>query len=202
MVFALACSTALADSIGVIGPVYPIAEQSALAMIMDRLNQKKQSGEMDRLEKEAISRSIHSVKNMPPVQGIALVTEKSARLFDPTVTVQRNITTDEGQVVVPAGTRVNPLATIGLSKRLVFFDGRDPDQVGAVRRLVQRYRQKVKPILVAGSWWKLSKAWQTQVYYDQNGVLSQHFGIKAVPSVISQQGLMLLIQELPAEDLQ
>lgn len=191
-----------AESIGTIGQTYPIGEESALTMIMNKLRQKERSGELKKLQQEAIKRSINSVKNMPPVDGIQTVTEKAQRLIDPTVYYPNAVKTDEGRIVVPAGAKVNPLLVTSLSKRLVFFDGRDPAQAEAVRRMVKKEGVKVKPILIAGSWLDLTKAWKTQVYFDQKGVLSQRFGIHAVPTVISQQGAALLLQEVPAKELQ
>lgn len=193
---------ARAEELGQIGPVYPIGEESALDTILKRLKEKEKTGELKRIQQEAIRRSVASAKNPKPVAGLSTVQERSQRLIDPTVTYNRAVTTDEGQIVVPAGSRINPLLVTSLSKRLVFFDGRDRAQTEAVRKMVAKFGPKVKPILVAGSWYDTSKAWKTQVYYDQQGKLSQRFGIKAVPSVISQQGGMLLVEEIPAKELQ
>lgn len=198
---ALAVS-AQAVELGRIGPTYPIGEESALDMMMKKLRQKERSGELKRLQEEGIRRSMTSIRNMPPVEGIATVRSRAQRLIDPTVSYSRSVTTDDGRVVIPAGTRVNPLDTISLSKTLVFFDGRDPEQREAVARLVASKGQlRLKPILVAGSWLDLTKAWKTQVFYDQQGVLSRRFGITAVPAVIRQQGRMLVLDEIPAKEL-
>lgn len=199
---AMASLPSHAEELGQIGPVYPIGEESALDMILNRLKEKERTGELKRIEQEAIKRSVASAKNPKPVEGLTTVHERSQRLIDPTVTYNRAVTTDDGQIVVPAGSKINPLLVTSLSKRLVFFDGRDRAQAEAVRKMVAKAGPKVKPILVAGSWFDTSKAWKTQVYYDQQGKLSQRFGIKAVPSVISQQGAMLLVEEVPAKELQ
>ncbi|WP_022978944.1 type-F conjugative transfer system protein TraW [Ideonella sp. B508-1] len=199
---AAACISAQAEELGQIGPVYPIGEESALDTILARLKEKERTGELKRIQQEAIKRSVASAKNPKPVEGLTTVHERSQRLIDPTVTYSRAVTTDDGQIVVPAGAKINPLLVTSLSKRLVFFDGRDKAQAEAVRKMVAKGGTKVKPILVAGSWFDTSKAWKTQVYYDQQGKLSQRFGIRAVPSVISQQGAMLLVEEVPAKELQ
>ena len=144
---------------------------------------------------------MNSAKNPAPVGGLVTAKERKERLIDPTVTYNQAVKTEEGAIVVPAGAKINPLLVTSLSKKLVFFDGRDKAQTEAVRKMVAKYSTKVKPILVAGSWYDTSKAWKTQVYYDQHGKLSQRFGIHAVPTVISQQGAMLLLQEIPAEEL-
>lgn len=190
-----------AEELGVIGPVYPIGEESALDTILNKLKEKERSGELKKIQDAAVKRSVNSAKNPPPVDGLVTVKERKERLIDPTVTYNQAVKTEEGAIVVPAGAKINPLLVTSLSKKLVFFDGRDKAQTEAVRKMVAKYSTKVKPILVAGSWYDTSKAWQTQVYYDQHGKLSQRFGIHAVPTVISQQGAMLLLEEIPAKEL-
>lgn len=195
-------SSAHANYLGSIGKTYPVGEESALTMIMHKLHEKERSGELKKLQNVAVNRTVKSIKNRPTVEGITVVTVRNQRLIDPTVYYARAVTTDDGKIVVPAGAKINPLVMTSLTKRLVFFDGRDAEQVTAVHRMVQRDGTKVKPILVAGSWLELTKNWKQQVYFDQQGVLSKRFGIHAVPSVISQQGNALLHQEIPAKELQ
>ncbi len=198
---AMLTAAARAETLGAVGPVYPIAEQSALDTITNMLKQKQKSGELKRLEREAVERSMNSVKNMAPVEGLLRVGKATQRLIDPTVSYAKAVTTDEGQIVVPAGAKINPLTVVQLTKRLVFFDGTDKTQVNAVLAMMRKDPARVKPILVAGSWFDLTKAWKTQVYFDQRGTLSKRFGITAVPTVISQQGAYLQVDEVPAKDL-
>ena len=193
-------SSAQAANLGNIGPTYPIGEESALDLIMKRLREKERTGELKRIQDEAIRRSMGSIKHMRPVEGIATVKTRVQRFIDPTVTYTKAVTTDDGRIVVPAGTKINPLEMTRFSKTLVFFDGRDPAQREAVGRMVAK-GDKVKPILVAGSWLDLTKAWKTQVFYDQNGTLSRRFEIKAVPSFIRQHGKLLVLDEIPAGEL-
>lgn len=199
----VASSTAVhSEELGVIGPVYPIGEESALDTIMNKLKEKERSGELKKIQDAAVKRSVNSAKNPAPVDGLVTAKDRKKRLIDPTVTYNQAVKTEEGAIVVPAGAKINPLLVTSLSKKLVFFDGRDKAQTEAVRKMVAKYSTKVKPILVAGSWYDTSKAWKTQVYYDQHGKLSERFGIHAVPTVISQQGAMLLLEEIPAKELQ
>ncbi|WP_225934826.1 hypothetical protein [Cupriavidus sp. EM10] len=76
----------------------------------------------------------------------------------------------------------------------MFIDGRDPKQVQyAKKRIDENPRDKV--VLVAGSFLKLDREWKRPVYFDQQGILTQHFGIKRVPAVLSQKGKMLQVEE-------
>jgi conjugal transfer pilus assembly protein TraW len=95
-----------------------------------------------------------------------------------------------------AGTRKNPLEVVSLSRHLLFFDGRDPAQVGRVRQLIALYQGRVKPILVGGSYLDLMQSWHVPVYYDQQGLLTRRLGITQVPALVSQEGLRLRIDEL------
>lgn len=194
-------ATATGQDLGRIGPTYPIAEENALDMLLRRLHNKQRSGELQRIEQRARQRAVKSIKEPLPVPGLRTVVARSQRHIDPSVRYEQAVTTDEGRIVVPAGARVNPLLITRLSRRLVFFDGRDRAQVQAVQRMVAAEPRGIKPILMAGSWFDLSKAWKTQVYFDQHGSMARRFGIQAVPTVIEQQGAQLLVQEIPAGEL-
>lgn len=201
IVLTFSATHALATELDPVGPTYRIAEQSALEMIVQTLRDKARRGELKSLQAAATRRALDSARHPAPVAGITTVSAHSERFVDPTVTVAQAVTTDTGHIIVPAGTRLNPLSVLTLSKRLVFFDGRDPRQCAAVQRMLKASLTGVKAILVAGSWQDLSRAWKTQVYFDQRGTLSQRFGIHAVPTVIRQQGTMLVLEEVPAGEL-
>lgn len=187
--------------IGVIGPVYPIEEEHALNAILRNLKEKERTGELARLQKEAVRRSLGGVQNQRPVEGLSVAKEHTRRLIDPTVHYDEAVTTDEGQIVVPAGAKINPLLLTKLTRTLVFFDGTDPAQREAVRKVVAKHGTRVRPILVAGPWMDMTREWQTQVFFDQQGSLSKRFGIRAVPTVIRQEGGSLVLEEIPAKDL-
>lgn len=184
-----------------IGPVYPIGEEHAVQMILRKLKEQEKSGELQKIQQQLVKRAVKNITHMKPVSGIVTATTRSQRFIDPTVVYINPIKTPDGRIVIEAGTRINPLDNMTLSKQFVFFDGRDPAQCDAVHRLVKKNHLKIKPILIAGSWLDLTRAWKTQVYYDQQGTLTKRFGIRAVPTVISQHQNKLLLDEIPAKEL-
>jgi conjugal transfer pilus assembly protein TraW len=192
----LSVSTAIATDLGTIGPVYPIQEQNLLDMIHQRLADKERSGELKKLEDDARARGVAAVEHPAPVPGIKKT--ETARTFyvDPSFTLEHNIFDAAGNLLYPAGTRYNPLDIVSLSKRLLFFDGRDARQVARAKELMATYQGRVKPILVGGSYLDLMKSWQIPVYYDQQGALTHRFGIVQVPAIVSQEGMRLRIDEL------
>jgi conjugal transfer pilus assembly protein TraW len=185
-----------AMDLGVIGPTYEISEPHLLQMIEQRLREKERSGELVRLEAEARKRSIATVKNPPPVTGLRATDAVRTFYFDPSFTLDRNLLGPQGELLFAAGTRKNPLEVVSLSRHLLFFDARDPRQVGRARQLIALYQGRVKPILVGGSYLDLMQSWHLPVYYDQQGLLTRRLGITQVPALVSQDGLRLRIDEL------
>ena len=191
-----AAAGARAESLGTIGPTYPIAEQNLLDFIMARLREKERSGELQRMEDLAKARATESIRSPKPVPGLHRVQTARTFYFDPTFTVDRNITDERGSLLFPAGMKINPLDVVSLSKHLLFFDARDPRQVAKAKELIDVYQGRVKPILVGGSYLDLMKSWNRQVFYDQEGTLVRKLGITAVPAIVSQEGSRLRIDEV------
>ena len=195
-VLALALPPATATDLGRIGPTHPIGEPHLLEDIQRRLQQKERSGELKMLEDAARARAVKAVAEPAPVTGLQAATRARSFYYDPTLVLDRNVVDDQGRVLFAAGTRRNPLEVVALSKRLLFFDARDPRQVRQARRLIEVHGGRVKPILVGGSYLDLMQAWRVRVYYDQNGTLTRQLGIAQVPALVSQEGLRLRIDEL------
>lgn len=192
----LAAAGVRAMDLGIIGPTYEISEPHLLQMIEQRLREKERSGELGRLEAEARKRGIATVKNPPPVPGLRPTETVRTFYFDPSFTLDRNLLGPQGELLFAAGTRKNPLEVVSLSRHLLFFDARDPRQVGRARQLIALYQGRVKPILVGGSYLDLMQSWRATVYYDQQGLLTRRLGITQVPALVSQEGLRLRIDEL------
>jgi len=192
----LGATGARAMDLGVIGPTYEISEPHLLQMIEQRLRAKERSGELGRLEAQVRERGIATVKNPPPVTGLQPTDTVRTFYFDPSFTLDRNLLGPQGELLFAAGTRKNPLEVVSLSRHLLFFDARDPRQVGRARQLIALYQGRVKPILVGGSYLDLMQSWHLPVYYDQQGLLTRRLGITQVPALVSQDGLRLRIDEL------
>ena len=193
VIFAIATSASAAEQIG---PIYPIVEPDMLQEIMRVLREKEKSGELAKMQKEAIERSKRSAEEPKPVEGVTRTTRARTFYWDPSVTAPKTITDPQGRVVVTAGTRMNPLDHVSLSNHLLFFDGRDREQVAKAAELIRKYEGRVKAIMVSGPVMELTRQWKFQVYFDQGGFIVQKLGIKQVPALVSQDGKRLRIDEL------
>jgi len=187
-------SQAAAEDLGVVGPVYAIAERSLLEVIVERLEGLRDSGELARLEQDARRRFEGYVRE-PAGVALPRAVEYRVRHDDPSITVPYAIRDHRGDVIHPQGTTVNPLEHVTLSRKLLFFDGHDPDQVRWARSMHASAPGRAMPILTRGSPVALIEAWESWVYFDQRGYLVERFGIETLPAMVSQHGTRLRIEE-------
>jgi conjugal transfer pilus assembly protein TraW len=185
-----------AEHLGVIGPVYPIAEPDLLQVILARLREAQASGKLEALQLEAQARARRAIEAPEPVTTVTKTTAPRSFHFDPSLTLPYAITDADGTVMVAAGTTVNPLDTVSLSKRLLFIDARDAEQVRRAEAIRAAHAGKVKVILTGGSYLDLMRRWKHPVWFDQQGTLVEKLGIRQVPALVSQDGKRLRIDEL------
>ena len=192
----LAPAIATAQDLGVIGPVYPIAEPSLLEVILAKLREAETSGALSRLQREAQSHATRLAEHPPAVAAVTRTAQPRSFYYDPTIVVPYAVTDAEGKVIATPGTRVNPLDTVSLSRHLLFFDARDAGQLARAREVLERYQGKVKLILTGGSHLELARKWKQPIYYDQQGTLTGKLRIRQVPALVSQEGRRLRIDEI------
>lgn len=196
LVCAAVPASAATGHLGVIGPVYPIAEEDFLKYIERKLKEAQRTGKLDTWGKAMRDTTRQRLESPPPVEGVRTTTIARSFLFDPAITLPQDIRTPEGQIVAAAGTRINPLDTMAMTTRLLFFDARDPRQRRLAQQLLSEHGMRLKPVLTAGDFMPLSRAWQTPVYYDQQGLLTTRFGITQVPALVYQEGDKVRIDEI------
>ena len=179
-----------------LGPVHPIVEPDMLEEIHRVLREKQKSGELARLQKEGIARSKRSIENPRPVEGLVRADRNRTFYFDPSFRAPETIKDSEGRVVAEAGKVVNPLDYVSMSTYMLFVDGTDPKQMAKADALFDHYKGNLKTILVNGPVAELSRARKRQIYFDQGGSLVRKFNLTRVPSLVSQEGKRLRIDEL------
>ncbi|MCI4411710.1 MAG: hypothetical protein JHC38_08565, partial [Thiotrichales bacterium] len=183
------------SSVETIGTIYPIKEQSLLEAILSKLNGMEKSGELakrqDDMKRIALERIEH-----PRGQTIPKATKSATHYYDPSIVVTQDMYLPSGQLMHAAGTKVNPLAIKSFSKRMIFIDATDKSQVAWAKKQYEQSGWRDKVILVNGSYMDVMKDWGHRVYFDQvtgmdgghRETLVMKFGIKAVPSLVYQEG--------------
>ena len=191
-----ACPPASAKDLGVRGETWPIAEPDLLAQIEARLAEMGRSGELARLQGEARARARASVEEPQPVPGIAPARTERTRLFDPSITVERDIRGPDGTLVAAAGTRVDPLAHGTFAGRVLFIDGTREIEVA----WALAHDRPSKIVLLAGRPLELARRFGTPFFFDQGGRLARRLGLAFTPSLVRRDGAHLRITEFPLDD--
>ena len=194
-VLALA-APASAKDLGVRGATWPVAEPDLLAEIEARLLEMERSGELARLQRQARERARMKLEEPDPVPGIAPATEERSRLFDPSITVARDIRTPDGALIAAAGTRVNPLARVALARDLLFVDGQREAEVA----WALAHERPAKIVLLAGRPLDLMRRHRRPFFFDTGGRLAARFGLRLTPVLVAQDGALLRITEFPVDD--
>ena len=192
----LASHCAHARDLGVIGPVYAIAEPSLIEVIQAKLREMQANGALARLQQGSQARIRREVEQPTPVAGITKATRARTFHFDPSIEVPYPISDADSRVIVAPGTRINPLDTVSLSRALLFIDARDTAQLAQAQRLLGERKGQLKLILTGGSYLELMRRWKLAVFYDQQGHLTTQLGIRHVPALVTQDGNRLRIDEL------
>ena len=195
-VLVLAAGAAAAKDLGVRGAVWPIEEPDLLREIEARLQAMEDTGEADRMRREAVERARERVEAPARVAGVAPARFFRIRRFDPTVTVEQDILAPDGALLASRGTRINPLERRPLTRELLFIDGARPVEVDWA---LAREKPSVI-VLLAGRPLDLARAHGRAFFYDQGGRLARRLGVVATPSLVAAEGVFLRITEVPLED--
>ncbi|KGM38732.1 hypothetical protein JY96_21415 [Aquabacterium sp. NJ1] len=192
------CGQTQAKDLGRAGPVYEIAEPDLLQDITNTLKQKEATGELQKIQQEYSRRAMNVIEHPTPVSGLTTTFKKKVFWYDPTVVVEENIVDGRGAIIVPVGTRKNPLDYVTLKRKWLFIDGQDEKQVRLARAAVEDKGDAVRVVLTNGAPLELSRRWKWPVYFDQHGIYVSTFGITHVPAWVEQDGKRIRITEVPA----
>lgn len=185
-----------ARDLGIMGETYPIAEVDFLEFIQSRIQSMQMSGEWKTIQNHIQQDAIRYRDRPKPVNDITRANETRTRLFNPTIVLDHDISSPEGKIIALAGTKINPLDYISLSKTLIFYDADDPEQVKWAISQDRKFKGKDKLVLVNGSILSQEKLFKKTIYFDQEGKLTARFTITHIPAFIIQEGAQLRITEV------
>lgn len=184
-----------AKDLGTIGHLFPIAEPDMLDFISQRLQSMQDSGEMDKIQREAEARIKEHAVRPAPVVGLTPAKSDRTWRYDPTFIVKETIRDMQGNVIARAGDSVNPLDKVPFSETLFFIDGDNKAEMAWVKNQIHSL-QNFKVILINGNIRDSSDALDEPVYFDQLGTLTGKFGFEHTPVRISRDGRTLKIEEV------
>lgn len=186
----------MAANLGNFGQIYPIFEEDFLNVIQKKLMQLQQNGEMASLQANLLQRAKATVVRPKPVVGITPVQQSRSFYVDPSMTLSEDIVDHNGHILYFRGTKINPLQTMNLNRKLLFIDSDDKKQIEWANEMDKKFLHQDKLILIKGDVQKTTAFWKRNVYFDQAGRLCQRLGIHHVPALVTQDGLKLRIDEI------
>ncbi|WP_172600391.1 hypothetical protein [Sulfurivermis fontis] len=179
----------------VIGTVHPVTEPDMVAWFKERAAAEFTPERIARLQAEQ-REATRKYAEHPPGASVPRTTVPATHWFDPSIAIPYDLRDHEGRLIHPAGTVINPLEWRPLTRRLLFFDADDKDQVRWAEAIATKDEWRVKPIIVAGAPLDIGRKWQREVSFDQRGLLVEKLGIKQVPAIVRQDGNRLRIDEV------
>jgi len=171
---------------------FEIAERDMIDLMKERLA-KADWPDIQRRSGEALKRQF----TKGPGLALPHVTESRVVLVDPTVEYPDDIkdpTTNT--VLIKSGTKINPFDKVRWIRTLVFFDGTSLAQMGWVQQYLKEHDAKfVKLIISDGDVQKVMEQLHQRVYWGSR-ILVDRMGVRAVPSVVSQSGRRIQVEEV------
>jgi conjugal transfer pilus assembly protein TraW len=174
----LIITQAHAKSLGCEGEVYPIAELDLLQLIQENVAAQSKT-----FQAQWNKNNYDRMDRPPRVDGLSRTEHSRVFFFDPTVTLSDNQT-------------VNPLDMVSLKQPLIFYDADDRNQVRWVQQMDQALKGNDKLILIGGSVLSQMQLFHKPIYFDQSGLITARFGLHHIPTLITQEGKYLKIQEI------
>jgi conjugal transfer pilus assembly protein TraW len=182
--------------LGVTGPTATVTEPNLIEVMKQRLA----SLDLTASQRRAAERYWGRLQYYELPQA----TEPRSRRFDPSVLVSADIKDARGNVIAPAGSRVNPLDLMPFHERVLVFDAARPEQVALARALAARYRER-RLVLIASrldrtAGWdgfkQLQDGFRAPVYL-LNEPTRARFHIERVPALIDAEGRDIVVREIP-----
>lgn len=182
--------------LGIHGQVFEIAEKDLLEEIHQKLSRFQKDGMLEEIQKQHARQARQSVDRPKTVEGLARALKSRTWLHDPSLLIPKDIKDHKGRLIARAGTVINPLDTVRFARPFVFINSDDAEQLAWLKDSFSLKEASLKVILTQGRPLKLAESLKMPVYFDQGGKLVQHFGIKALPAVVRQEGKKLRVAEI------
>ena len=188
--------SASAKDFGTLGATFDIVEPDLVDILKGRAREIVESGEWARLMEEARDRVRETVRRPPPVEGYSHAEVDREFVFDPSIVAPQDYFDNFGRLVVEKGTRANPLEVVSFGPPLVFVDGDSPEEWDYALELLDNTNGVARVVFVDGSPHAFMEATGYRAYFDQHGMLTRHFGLSKTPSILEQEGAVLLVREV------
>lgn len=188
-----------AQSFGVVGETFPIAEQSFSTFIEQRLQTLEQTGALASLQDRWLKQAALNA-NRPQCLNLKRATEPHTHLYYPVIKLNQAIFDNDHHIIYSRGTRLNALKQLPTYRPCwLLLNSDDRAQLKWAKKTLA-HCQTPKIILTGGAIDDTENALQRPIYFDQAGRISQKLTLRSVPALVTRQGDALLIHEPVIKD--
>lgn len=169
----------------IVGQTFPIAEPDASTELLTNV---KNADWKALVEKSKVTYTTFTGAYLPDA------TANADRFFDPTYTLPQSIVDKSGRVLFPAGHRVNTYKQLGInSTRRYIVIGPEASHWKWLNDVVKP-TDNDRVLLARGNVFDMrQKTGRNILRLDDRFI--ERFGVKAVPSIVVQNGTLLLVRE-------
>lgn len=181
--------------IGIDGATRDIAERDLIEVMKERASKL----DFEKIKSGAIKRfwDKQNTYPLPPAP------KDERRTIDPTVVAAIDMRDINGNLIMPAGTRVNPLDRMPFTQRLVVFDPNSKRQIDFARSQILAFGAKQRVTLIATAPDRSRASEQIQELSDLMGAsvhllaadVQDRFKLRFAPSVVTAEGRVFVVQE-------
>ena len=185
--------------LGVVGTVFPIKERNIMTVIQEKLASPEGKKLLSNFEKH-LKQISETYSYVPmPNKTLSPTPKHHSYLFNPSISLDKDLFDHKGTRFYQAGTKVNPLDHITLSKDYLFIDGDRPAQVAWARHYNASKKSMI--ILVKGNPLQVMRDYGMQVFFDQKEAMATRFQLTHVPCSMTQEGRYLRMTEWVEDQL-
>ena len=188
LLFPVIQAEASGKNLGVHGKLYEIKEESMLSYV------RRKAGSIDmRVLRESMEKKLEEsyAEHSSVSLDIPSATEERVRYIDPSVRVRYPLHDHTGKIISPAGV-ANPLDHVSLSKNILVLR---EDQVKRALEKIGKSGKKPILILTDGDI-KRASSLADQAVYKASPFMLRRLQIEKVPSIITQEGKKLRVEEM------
>lgn len=169
-----------------LGPVYPIIEPDWSTWLPKEAERRLR--ERPSFSREQVRETIK--RKMPEIDLPEVKVSRKYKV-DPSVRIGWPVSDHTGRILIPAGSRVNPLERLPTIRPIVIIDGLKKKQVAWAARL----RESPLVLITAGDIFDLSQQFGRPVYPAPKALI-ERFAIERVPVVLSSRNGMIAVEEV------
>ena len=184
----LVTSPVVAHDLGVHGSLFPIAEPDIRDVMMEQIKKV----DWDKINNGMVD-SAKTYLDRLPSAGLPRALETKTIWVDPSVIASSDISApvkkEDGsyqwEVIVPAGSKVNPLEKITTVQRMLFFDAADADQVDFAVQALKKHKVALDLVLTGGNIKDVANLVGRPVFHANSALLAKA-KVDHVPALVGQ----------------